>query len=142
MRVRMQMVGTTVIRSKSVISTGLLRKLVRRTPVRRAAALVVISIASTIASSGNPALAIDPSEWCFGLVSESPDEDAGQLRIARVVGDASVEMSPVLPAACARKSADCWDGGRRSAQPGDLVVVTREAWGFICSHRFPGGAPK
>jgi hypothetical protein len=123
-----------------VISAALLWKIVRRTPVRRAGAdLVAIGIASAIVLSGNPPVAIDPSETCFGLTMESPDEDGAQLRIAQIIGDASAELSYVLPPACDREPNSCRDGERRSAQPGDIVVVTRQASGFICAHRFPGG---
>jgi hypothetical protein len=136
------MAGVTVNGSKAVISAGLLWNIVRRTGrARRAVAdLVAIGIASAIVLSGNPAVAIDPSETCFGLTEESPDEDGAQLRIAHVVGDTSVELSFMPPPACEREPPNfCKNGESGSVQPGDIVVVTRQASGFICARRFPGG---
>jgi hypothetical protein len=135
------MAGVTVNRSKAVISVSLLWNMGRRSTLVRpaAAGLVAIVILSAIVFSGKPAVAIDPSESCFGLTGESPDEAGAQPRIAHVVGDASVELSSVLPPACEREPNFCKDVERLSAQPGEIVVVTRQASGFICAHRFPGG---
>jgi hypothetical protein len=102
--------------------------------------LIAISIAGSAVPFKNQAVAADISEMCFGLTFESPDPDGIQLRIARVVGDARAELSFVLPPSCERDPESCRGLRRSSAQPGDTVIVGRQAFGFVCSHRFDGAS--